>query len=53
MIKCKETKLGKLELGIRKRDIFGERYDKYNDKVYEEKYLRRDCMTKYKRKASD
>lgn len=53
MIKCKETELGKLRLRITKKGVFGKRYTRYNDKTYKEKYLRRDTMTRHRRKVFD
>lgn len=50
MIRYEKNKLDKLRLGVIKKDISSKKYKKYNDEVYEKKYLRRDIMTRYKKK---
>lgn len=53
MIIFKKIQLCKLRLKIIKRGISHEKYERYNNETYEEKYLRRNIMTRHKRKTSN
>lgn len=50
VIGYKKTKLDKLRLEVIKRGITSERYKRYNDEAYEDKYLKQDIIMEHKRK---